>query len=71
MRIILGMLKELAFTEGMKFTDPSVRTNLLDLLNQLSILVSGKYAADAKTVNHDKKVSGHKIMLPVVEKEGV
>ena len=68
--VIIGMVKELAFTETLGLTKQSVKINLLNLLKSLGIEINQNIKVDWKIIIHDKKVIGNKIILPVVEYEG-
>ena len=68
--VIVGMLQEFAYTESLGLTLPSVRENLISLLEKLDINIDAGLKADWQAVLHDKKVAGAKIAFPVVEKIG-
>jgi 3-dehydroquinate synthase len=68
--VILGLIQELAFTESLGMTSPSVRDALLALLRHLDIDVDETMTADWPAITHDKKVSGKSIYFPVISKEG-
>ncbi len=68
--VILGLLQELAFTESLGMTSPSVRTNLVSLLNRLGMDIDASMKANWSAILHDKKVAGDSIYFPVIQKEG-
>ena len=68
--VIIGMLQELAFTESLKLTLPSVRKNLVKLLSSLGIKIDSSLKTDWRKIMRDKKIISSKITFPVVEKEG-
>ena len=68
--VILGLIQELAFTESLGMTSPSVRTHLVSLLNRLGIDIDSAIKAEWSAILHDKKVAGDSIYFPVIQKEG-
>ncbi len=68
--VIIGMIKELAFTEALGLTKPSVRKNLLTLLKSLGIKIDQHMKVDWKTIARDKKNVGKRIVFPVIVEEG-
>lgn len=68
--VIIGMIKELAFTETLGLTKPFVKKDLLNLLKSLGIEVNQNMEVNWRIILHDKKVVGNKIILPVVKEEG-
>ena len=68
--VIIGMLAELQLGEKLGITPTSVRKNLLTLLHKLGIDVGGQFEFDPRLLDHDKKVKGKVIVLPVIVKEG-
>jgi 3-dehydroquinate synthase len=68
--VIIGMIKELVFTEALGLTKLSTKENLLNLLKSLGINFDQNLKVDWKTIIHDKKVVGNKIIFPVIEGEG-
>jgi len=68
--IIMGMLQELSCTEALKLTPLSVRKSLLTLLKNLGLKIDTTMKPDWKTMLHDKKITGNKIMFPVIESLG-
>ena len=47
-----------------------VRKNLESLLVQLGIRIDRNMQADWRSVLHDKKIIGDKILFPIIKKEG-
>ncbi len=68
--VINGLVRELTLTESLGLTLPLVRTRLEALLTKLTIEVDHTMNIDWKTIIRDKKVSGNKIDLPIIEREG-
>ncbi|MFA5651948.1 MAG: 3-dehydroquinate synthase family protein [Candidatus Paceibacterota bacterium] len=68
--VLIGMIKELAFTESLWLTKPRVRENLLNLLKTLGIKIDQSMKVDLGMIIHDKKVVGKKIIFPIIESEG-
>lgn len=68
--IIVGMLEELRITESMKYTNPSVRRNLTDLLEKLGIRTNDPLLFNKKSLRTDKKMSGRTLALPIVLRAG-
>jgi len=68
--VIIGMIKELAFTESLGLTKPSVSKNLLNLLKSLGINIDQNMKVDWKTIIRDKKIIGNQIIFPIIKKEG-
>lgn len=68
--VLIGMIKELELTESLGLTKPSVSKNLIGLLDNLEIKIDQNMKFDCKTIIHDKKIVGNKIVFPIVEYEG-
>lgn len=68
--VIIGLIQELAFTESLGLSAPSLKKKLLNLLDSLNIDLNLNMEADWKMIMHDKKISGNKIAFPIIEKEG-
>jgi 3-dehydroquinate synthase len=68
--VIIGMLAELKLGEKLGITPTSVRKNILTLLYKLGIDTSGVFKFDPRLLQHDKKIKGKVIILPVIVKEG-
>ena len=68
--VLIGMLAELQLGEKLGITPIFVRKNLLAFLDKLGIDVGGAFKFDARLLDHDKKVKGKAIVLPVIVREG-
>ena len=68
--VILGMLQEFAYTQSLTLTKPSVREYLVNLLTHMEIEIGKELRADWKILLHDKKITGNKIILPVIFEAG-
>jgi len=68
--VIIGMIKELAFTESLSLSKHGTKEKLLNLLKSIGIEINQNMKIDWETIIHDKKIVGNKIIFPVVESEG-
>ncbi len=69
--VLMGMLQELKLGEKLGKTEPKIRQELEKVLEKLGVAFDNKnFEIDWENVARDKKVSGHKINLPVIKKIG-
>src|SRR3989344_596059 len=68
--VLIGVLQELKISESLGVTPPSVRHNLIKLLDGLGVAVDQDFQFAWGAVLRDKKVGRGVISLPIVEKEG-
>ena len=68
--VIIGMIKELEFTESLGLSKSGTKEKLLNLLESLGIEINQNMKIDWKIIIHDKKIIGNRIAFPVIESEG-
>ncbi len=68
--VLIGMLKEFEICENLGLISPSVKSILIELLNNLGIILEKNAKINRAAILRDKKVTGNYLTLPVVEKVG-
>ncbi|MCX6722372.1 MAG: 3-dehydroquinate synthase [Candidatus Staskawiczbacteria bacterium] len=69
--VLIGMMRELQIFEQLGIKTTTARTRLGKLFFRFGInLDFNRFAVDVRLILHDKKISGEKIFLPVVENVG-